>query len=445
MYDVYGPIKNGNTYTFTVYAPNANNIVLRLNNNDYTMVKVGDDFVVSAPANHMDTYHFMIDGVEKFDPFARYIQDGLVSTVYESSYEFQNLRPNIAVGANSKILQVYLPYISGNTYAEKASEIISKFQLGNYTHLIIMPIHHHWYIGSLGYHPQGFFAPSWFYGEPDSLKEMIDTLHGAGIPVLLDFIIWEFTETPENNALSNYDGTMLYEENLLQSSSFGGFYLDLTKPYVKDFIKSSLQYWVDEYKIDGFRLDGINEIVFNAYHEALPDKVNIVNEITQSVDAEILLEFISEQSTEQVGLIRDNLEGSLLSFMILNYLETGDVYAKGFIDSKMNIASMNDRVALHHDLFMNGFTTMNIYEEQRAKNLEFIMKLLYTSKKSKIIFGHIDVYSSELDQSLKDFFAIVDSVWNDQPIFEIGDGYYSIKHNDTTFIFTPGSKQVTII
>lgn len=445
MYNVYGPIKNGNTYTFTVYAPNAANIILRLNNNDYSMVKVGDDFTVSAPANHMDTYHFVIDGVEKFDPFARYIQDGLVSTVYESSYEFQNSRQNNPIEANSKILQVYLPYISGNTYAEKASEIISKFQSGNYTHLILMPIHHHWYIGSLGYHPQGFFAPSWFYGEPDSLKEMIDSLHGAGIPVILDFIIWEFTETPENNALSNYDGTMLYEQNHLQLSSFGGFYFDFQKSYVKDFIKSSLQYWVEEYQIDGFRLDGINEIVFNTYHEAQPDKVNIVNEITESVDAQILLEFISEQSTEQVGLVRNNLEGSLLSFMILNYLETNDSYAKEYIDSKMNLASMNDRVALHHDLFMNGYTTMNIYEEQRSKNLEFIIKLLYASKKGKIIFGHIDVYSLELNESLQSFFDQVDAVWDNEPIFEVGQGYYIITHNQTQFIFGLSNREVTVI
>ena len=445
MYDTYGPIKNGSTYTFTVHAPNASQVILKLNSVDRPMTKVGGDFVVAAPASHMDTYSYVIDGVEKFDPFARYIQDGLVSTVYESSYEFVNQRQLNPVNSNSKILEVYLPYVSGNTYAEKAADLISRFQAGNYTHLSIMPLHHHWYIGSLGYHPQGFYAPSWFFGEPDSLKQMIDLLHGAGITVILDFVMWEHTETPEGNGLSLYDGTNLYEKTHLQISGFGGIYLDFEKQYIKDFIKNALKFWVEEYQFDGFRFDGINEIIFNVFHEVKSEAVAAINYILDGLDAEIILEIITEKTLQEVGLNYGKVEGSLLSFLLLSYLEDNAIENKPFLDQHITSNKINDLIAIHHDLFMNGLTTMNLYEESRKQNLDFIIKLLYAARKSKIVFGHIDVYSQELSDSVHNFFEQVDAVWSDEATFSALQTSYIIAHGDKSFVFNLETKQVTIV
>jgi len=105
---------------------------------------------------------------------------------------------------------------------------------------------------SAGYNPVTAWAPEWKYGTPDELKTMIDVLHHNGIAVVLD-IVWNHL-SPTDNYLWNYDGTQIYFDSPAIDTPWGS-QPDFDRPEVRDYFADSAQYWLEEFHIDGFRMD----------------------------------------------------------------------------------------------------------------------------------------------------------------------------------------------
>jgi hypothetical protein len=454
MYKKYGAIKTGDNYTFTLYAPNAEEVKLIINGESILMTKDSDDFFAIYAANHMDSYYYIIDGVEKFDPFVRYTTDGYESRVYDSKYTFVNDKVERFFNDDTKILEFYMPLTKGNTYKEKAEYIKEKILSGNYTHAIIMPIQHHWYVGSLGYQAQGFFAPSSFYGEPDDLKEMIDILHGENISVILDMPWWSSTESPGIDDLIRYDGTDIYLKKD-KNESFGSYYFNFESQYVKEFIKSSFEFWLDEYRFDGLRLDGINEVALNQNRDIIPEMVSLINYLTEDRENIIMLEFINKRSLSEHGFNAKYHDGILLAFMLDAYLKLtrdGDLHKEEYLYSELleeilkrqyNVSSIN------HDLFIRGNTLVKVYDDfykigksymldhdiEREKETLFILKFIYALRYSTTEFAHIDEYFREsLYNDYEEFKNYVDSIWSDPVVTETSIGF-DITYGEKTIKF----------
>ena len=112
---------------------------------------------------------------------------------------------------------------------------------------------------SAGYNPQSAWAPEWKYGTPDELKQMIDTLHRNGIAVILD-IVWNHF-TYDSNFMWNYDGSQTYFDSVAVSTPWGS-QADFDKSAVRDYYANSALMWLEEFHVDGFRMDATDYMSF---------------------------------------------------------------------------------------------------------------------------------------------------------------------------------------
>jgi 1,4-alpha-glucan branching enzyme len=127
-----------------------------------------------------------------------------------------------------------------------------------------MAIQEHPYYASFGYHVSNFFAPSSRFGTPDELKRLIDTAHKSGIRVLMD-IIHSHAVTNEKEGISKFDGTFyqfFHDGPKGYHRQWDSRCFNYHTPGVLNFLLSNLKYWLCEFKVDGFRFDGITSMLF---------------------------------------------------------------------------------------------------------------------------------------------------------------------------------------
>jgi 1,4-alpha-glucan branching enzyme len=150
------------------------------------------------------------------------------------------------------------------SYREFTEKILARVVASGYNTLQIMAIQEHPYYGSFGYQISNFFAASSRFGTPEDLKALIDAAHIAGLTVLMD-IIHSHAVSNEVEGLSRFDGTSYqYFHNgfrgrheLWDSRCF-----DYGKHQVLHFLLSNCRFWLDEYRLDGFRFDGITSMLY---------------------------------------------------------------------------------------------------------------------------------------------------------------------------------------
>jgi len=150
------------------------------------------------------------------------------------------------------------------TYTEFEHHILPKILDAGYTAIQLMAIQEHPYYGSFGYHVANFFAPSSRFGTPEELKSLIDAAHKSGISVLRD-IIHSHAVNNQVEGIAKFDGTgfqFFHDGPKGHHRQWDSKCFDYSKPFVLKFLLSNLKYWIDEFKIDGFRFDGITSMLF---------------------------------------------------------------------------------------------------------------------------------------------------------------------------------------
>ena len=150
------------------------------------------------------------------------------------------------------------------TYAEFEHHILPQIIDAGYNAMQIMAIQEHPYYGSFGYHVANFFAPSSRFGTPEELKSLIDAAHKAGISVFMD-IIHSHAVINEVEGLSKFDGTyyqFFHKGTKGYHKQWDSRCFDYGKHEILNFLLSNLKYWIEEFKIDGFRFDGITSMIF---------------------------------------------------------------------------------------------------------------------------------------------------------------------------------------
>ncbi|WP_108126667.1 1,4-alpha-glucan branching protein GlgB [Saccharospirillum mangrovi] len=151
-------------------------------------------------------------------------------------------------------------------YRELAAQLIPYALDLGFTHLEFLPLMEHPYDGSWGYQPLGLFAPTSRYGEPDDLKYLIDQCHQAGLGVILDWVPAHFPA--DEHGLAHFDGSALYEDADPQRGwhpDWQTYIYDFAKPQVRDFLIASALFWLDEFHVDGLRVDAVASMLYLDY------------------------------------------------------------------------------------------------------------------------------------------------------------------------------------
>lgn len=152
------------------------------------------------------------------------------------------------------------------SYREAAQELIDYVAEMGFTHIELMPISEHPFDGSWGYQPVGLFAPTIRHGPPHEFRDLVDAAHAKGIGILLDWVPGHFPT--DAHGLGDFDGTPLYEH----ADPREGFHPDwntliynVGRREVGNYLIANALYWLEEYHLDGLRVDAVASMLYRDY------------------------------------------------------------------------------------------------------------------------------------------------------------------------------------
>lgn len=284
----FGLHKVSKGWTFREWAPNASAIFLvgTFNNwekrQEYELKSIGEGkWEINLPEEalkHHDLYKLIVcwDGGEgeRIPAWAtRVVQDDHTKVFSaqvwnpEKPYAFKNknFKPN------TDPLLIYECHVGMATEAERVGtyeefrqNVLPRVKKDGYNAIQVMAIQEHPYYGSFGYHVSSFFAASSRFGTPEELKHLIDDAHSLGIAVIMD-IVHSHAVKNELEGLGNFDGTpyqYFHEGERRLHPAWDSYCFDYGKNEVLHFLLSNCKYWLEEYKFDGFRFDGVTSILY---------------------------------------------------------------------------------------------------------------------------------------------------------------------------------------
>jgi 1,4-alpha-glucan branching enzyme len=268
---VGGTVLPGGGAVFKVWSPNRTVAHVRGEFNGWgtsdQMAKVGEHFIGRVPAAHsgqMYKYYFQ-NSVWNTDPRGRALNASDNYNAYlldPDSYDWQIDDFDVPDFEEMVVYQLHVGTFSGRNdpygsapfparYVDVAERASHLAELGIDV-VMLCPITEFPGDYSAGYNPITQWAPEWTYGTPDDLRYMIDKLHSYGIAVILDIVWNHFSFT--DNYLWYYDGTQIYFDDPAVETPWGS-QADFDNVNVRDYFLDSVYHWLDEYRMDGFRMD----------------------------------------------------------------------------------------------------------------------------------------------------------------------------------------------
>ena len=235
------------------------------------------------------TYKYLIDGADgnlhyKCDPygFSAEMRPGTASKVADLSYNWKDtkwMEARAQQDTNKMPMSIYEVHLGSwkrhphgeeetgfYSYEDLAVELVKYVKEMGYTHVELMGIAEHPFDGSWGYQVTGYFAPTSRYGTPKQFKKLIDALHKAKIGVILDWVPAHFPR--DAHGLANFDGAPLYEypdPRKGEHPDWGTKIFNYEMNEVKNFLISNALYWMEEFHIDGLRVDAVASMLYLDY------------------------------------------------------------------------------------------------------------------------------------------------------------------------------------
>jgi len=276
--------------SFAVWAPHANGVRVKGDFNswdgrEHPMRQMGSSgvwelFVPDVTSG--SRYKFLILGAddqwrEKADPMAYHTETPPLtsSVVFESGYtwgdeSWMTRRAAEAGSVQERPMSVYEMHLGswrrGRSYVELADELVPYLTDLGFTHVELMPVMEHPFGGSWGYQVTSYFAPTARFGNPDDFRHLVDRLHQAGIGVIVDWVPAHFPK--DEFALARFDGTPLYEDpnpDRGEHPDWGTHVFNFGRKEVRNFLVANAVYWLEEFHIDGLRVDAVASMLYLDY------------------------------------------------------------------------------------------------------------------------------------------------------------------------------------
>ena len=387
--------------SFAVWAPNAIGVAVvgdfcGWNSSQYPMRSLGSSGIWELFIPNVgdgDVYKYAIQTREghrrdKADPLAKLSETPprTGSVVTTSQYTWQDsewMERREAINNIDAPISVYEVHLGswkqGLSYSDLATELVDYVVEQGFTHVEFLPVAEHPFGGSWGYQVSGYFAPSSRWGTPDEFRALVDAFHQHGIGVLVDWVPGHFPK--DDFALARFDGEALYEHpdwRRGEQKEWGTYVFDFGRTEVRNFLVANALYWLDEFHIDGLRVDAVASMLYLDYSrkdgEWLPNQYggreNLdAVQLLQEVNATVHRAFpgvltVAEESTSWPGVTAPTEEGGL-----------------GF-SLKWNMGWMNDT--------LEYFSKDPVHREYHHNEITFSMVYAY-SEKFILPFSHDEV------------------------------------------------------
>jgi 1,4-alpha-glucan branching enzyme len=375
----------------------------------------------------------------KTDPYAFFAQHGLETgcMVFDlgryqwNDDEWMRTRPQIdSYNAPMSIYEVHIGSWQripedGNrslSYRELGDRLIPYVKEMGFTHIELMPVMEHPFDGSWGYQVVNYYAPTSRFGNPDEFRNFVDRCHQAGIGVILDWVPGHFPK--DTHGLARYDGSYLYEHEdprLGEHQDWGTLIFNYGRNEVKNFLIGNALFWLEEYHVDGLRVDAVASMLYLDYSrkpgEWIPncfggrenleaiDFLKRCNEVCYERHPGVAL--IAEESTAWPGVSRPTYTGGLgfgfkwnMGWMndSLRYISKDPIhrrYHQGEITFSMLYAFQEHFIlVLSHDEVVHGkgslINKMPGDDWQKFANCRMFLAWMWAHPGKKLIFQGIE-------------------------------------------------------
>ena len=444
-----GSFLEGDVCTFRVWAPNARRVFVTGEfcswyPHTYEMKLINDKGIYEIQihgVSQFDAYKYVIvtqSGVElwKADPYAKHAETRplTASKVYslpEYRWNDKKWMENRTIPYHQP-MNIYEVHLGSWKHSEEGKELSYKVLAHklvdyvkemHYTHVELLPITEYPYDKSWGYQTTGYFSPTSRYGIPEDFMYFVDTCHQNNIGVILDWVPGHFTK--DAHGLYEFDGTCCYEYSdtrKIEHEGWGTRVFDYGRNEVKSFLTSSAVSWIEDYHIDGIRVDAVSSMLFlnycrdeekcarNIYGgfenlEAIDFIKNLNLYVKENYPGVIM---IAEESTSYAKVTAAVEHGGLgfdfkwnMGWMndSLDYLETDPFFRKGvhnkFTFSMHYAFSENFILPISHDEVVHGKKSLldksPVPYEDKFANFKAFLGYMYAHPGKKLTFMGIDI------------------------------------------------------